>query len=96
VSYDILRHLGSTVANIRMRRTPSQIELEVVDDGKGMTPEKKALLDASGKAGVGVRGMREPVRQLGGNLDSKPAEKRRGIVVLARLPVQQTSTSLGA
>jgi len=80
VSYDILRHFGSTVVNIRMRRTPSQIEVEIVDDGKGMTPEKRAQPDARGKAGVGVRGMRDPVGQLGGNLYIKPAEKRRALL----------------
>jgi PAS domain S-box-containing protein len=90
---NIQRHAGSTAACIRIRRSAAEIRLEVRDDGKGIAPEKRAQLDLPGKAGVGIRGMRERVRQLGGNLDIRLADNGMGTVVRASLPIQKISTS---
>jgi len=43
--------------------------LEVKDDGSGITLDKQLALNSSGALGVGVRGMRERLRQLGGDLE---------------------------
>ena len=46
------------------------VTLTVKDHGKGMPPEiLDARPDALGKLGVGLRGMRERMRQLGGKLE---------------------------
>jgi signal transduction histidine kinase len=42
-------------------------------------------MDSGGTAGVGIRGMRERARQLGGTLDISSGSQ--GTVIVARLPV---------
>ena len=81
---NIHRHSESAKAAIRVAAEDGHIHLEVRDEGKGIPPEKQASLNSSGAIGVGFRGMRERVRQLGGTLEiqSSPA----GTIVLATLP----------
>jgi signal transduction histidine kinase len=93
---NIHRHSGSTVASIRIWRTASEIRIEVRDRGKGISPEKRADLDLPGKAGVGIRGMRERVRQLSGNLEIKPGENAVGTVVFACFPIQEIAKPVSA
>ncbi len=86
---NIHRHSGSPVARIRISRSDSQVSLEVEDRGKGIPSEKREALDSGGTPGVGIRGMRERLRQLGGTLEINSSG--RGTVVVARLPVVSTS-----
>jgi PAS domain S-box-containing protein len=86
---NIHRHSESPVARIRIRRTDSEVSLEVEDRGKGIPPEKRQAMDSGGTAGVGIRGMRERLRQLGGSLEINSNDT--GTVVVARLPVASTS-----
>ncbi|HTC65843.1 MAG TPA: PAS domain S-box protein [Candidatus Acidoferrum sp.] len=85
---NIHRHSGSKTAVIRIAREADNIYAEVQDHGKGISQERLAV-------GVGIRGMRERVRQSHGELtvDSnalgtkitaifraeKPRAKRNGI-----------------
>jgi PAS domain S-box-containing protein len=86
---NIHRHSESPVARIRISRSDSQVSLEVEDRGKGIPSEKREALDSGGTPGVGIRGMRERLRQLGGTLEINSSG--RGTVVVARLPVVSTS-----
>jgi PAS domain S-box-containing protein len=86
---NIHRHSESPVARIRIKRTDSEVSLEVEDRGKGIPPEKRQAMDSGGTAGVGIRGMRERLRQLGGSLEINSNDT--GTVVVARLPVASTS-----
>jgi PAS domain S-box-containing protein len=66
---NIHRHSGSKTAVIRITREPDKICAEVQDHGKGMSPERFAEVQSHGAgAGVGIRGMRERVRQAHGEL----------------------------
>ncbi len=66
---NIHRHSGSKTAVIRIAREPDKIYAEVQDHGKGMSPERFAEVQSqSVGAGVGIRGMRERVRQAHGEL----------------------------
>ena len=66
---NIHRHSGSKTAVIRITREPDKIYAEVQDHGKGMTPERFAEVQSQGAGvGVGIRGMRERVRQAHGEL----------------------------
>jgi len=64
---NIHRHSGSKTALIRVTREPDKICVEVQDHGKGMSQERFAEVQSRG-IGVGIRGMRERVRQLHGEL----------------------------
>ncbi len=86
---NIHRHSQSPLARIRISRSDSEVSLEVEDRGKGITPQKREAMDSGGTAGVGIRGMRERLRQLGGSLEINSNDT--GTVVVARLPVASTS-----
>lgn len=86
---NIHRHSESSFARIRISRSDGQINLEVEDRGKGIPPEKREAMDAGGTSGVGIRGMRERVRQLGGNPEI--TSNGEGTLVMARLPLPQNS-----
>jgi PAS domain S-box-containing protein len=87
---NIHRHSESPVASIRISRSDRQISLEVEDRGKGVPPEKREAMDSGSMPGVGIRGMRERLRQLGGSLEINSDD--RGTIVVARLPVASASS----
>jgi PAS domain S-box-containing protein len=64
---NIHRHSGSKTAVIRIAREADKIHAEVQDHGKGISQERLAEIQTKG-AGVGIRGMRERVRQSHGEL----------------------------
>jgi|GEM_PF-2264928 len=78
---NIHRHSGSASARIRLVRSETQVELEIVDKGKGIPPEKQREL-ATAKAGVGMRGMQERVRQLGGTFTITSNGKGTSVAVV--------------
>src|SRR5579859_1386876 len=84
---NIHRHSESAVAKIRLRHRDNQILVDVQDEGKGIPPEKKEQMASSGTPGVGIRGMRERIRQLGGTLEIH--SDGSGTLVAARLPVDE-------
>jgi PAS domain S-box-containing protein len=81
---NIHRHSGSSSARIRLVRSDSQVKLEIADQGKGIPPEKQREL-ATAKAGVGMRGMQERVRQLGGTF--KITSNGKGTCVAVVFPI---------
>jgi signal transduction histidine kinase len=80
---NIHRHSGSPTARIRVEQLATEIEIEVQDDGKGMS-EKSAI-----DSGVGLLGMRERAKQLGGTLEIKSDGK--GTTVVAHLPLSKAT-----
>jgi PAS domain S-box-containing protein len=82
---NIHRHSGSSKAAIHIARNDGRVQLEVKDEGSGIALDKQLALNSSGALGVGVRGMRERLRQLGGNLEIQSNGK--GTIVIATLPV---------
>jgi signal transduction histidine kinase len=65
---NVHRHSGSLKAIVRLKRSQDAVLLEIEDEGHGIAPEKQSALLGSGPVGVGLRGMRERVLQLGGTL----------------------------
>src|SRR5579872_7773 len=85
---NIHRHSGSATAAITLQPKDNVLLLQVRDSGKGISLEKQQELTL-GRGGVGVEGMRERVRQLGGSLEINSTGT--GTVVSARLPLAQAA-----
>jgi PAS domain S-box-containing protein len=66
---NIHRHSGSSAASIRIEQDEGRLRVQVQDNGKGISLEKQTELIESSLGGVGFRGMRERLRQLGGSLE---------------------------
>ena len=89
---NIHRHSGSPTASIRIGRGPREVRVEVSDQGKGISVQKQRN-SGQIKRGVGIRGMQERVRQLGGRLEIQSS--KGGTTVIAILPTEsRTSDSL--
>ena len=84
---NIHRHSGSAVARVLISRVNHDLRVEVQDEGKGISTHKRWEMEMPGKAGVGIRGMQERVRQLGGSLEISSPKNGKGTVIVARLPV---------
>lgn len=61
--------------------------MEIRDEGKGIKQEIQAKFAVGGSAGVGLRGMQERVRLLGGELTVQSTGN--GTSVLVTLPLTQ-------
>jgi signal transduction histidine kinase len=81
---NIHRHSGSHTASIRLALSSEEIRLEVKDNGKGISRKKQLKAGSGGMSGVGIRGMRERIVQLGGKVEIN--SDSRGTAVIARLP----------
>jgi signal transduction histidine kinase len=86
---NIHRHAESSVANLRIfRDSGQQITVEIADQGKGM-PAASTNGHGPIRPGVGIQGMRERVRQLGGRLEIDSTS--RGTTIRAILPMTSAS-----
>jgi signal transduction histidine kinase len=81
---NVHRHSGSSSCSVKLIRDDHELQLQVEDSGSGIPKEKLANLMSSG--GVGLRGMRERVRRLGGTLAIDSAET--GTTVSIKLPIR--------
>jgi signal transduction histidine kinase len=88
---NIHRHAGSPTAGIRIIQDDACLRVEIEDAGKGIPPEKESAFGSSANIGVGLRGMRERLRQLGGTLQVK--SNGPGTRVTAVLPVVRPTTA---
>lgn len=79
---NVHRHSGSKTAKVRLLRDDSSVTLEVIDQGRGLQADNGARASL---AGVGISGMRERVRELGGQFDVKSSAE--GTLVRSVLPI---------
>ncbi len=82
---NIHRHAASPTASVQISRQDSHIRLEVSDQGKGFSSQNVRGGSGPVRPGVGIQGMRERVRQLGGKLDIE--SDGDGTRVRAELPI---------
>jgi two-component system NarL family sensor kinase len=81
---NVFRHAASESARVEIVGQSEQIVVRVRDYGKGISP-RIARMESSAQMGVGITGMRERVRQLGGELSITRAEP--GTLVEATIPL---------
>ncbi len=86
---NIHRHSGSLTALVKMLHSQEEITLEVSDEGKGFSQETQSKVSSGESTGVGLRGMRERVKQLGGILEIR--SNGHGTTVIAKVPVEETA-----
>jgi signal transduction histidine kinase len=83
---NIQRHSGSASAVICLRADATQVQLDISDQGRGIDKAKVDAGNGQGpRLGVGILGMRERMKQLGGKLDIESLPS--GTTVRATIPV---------
>jgi len=87
---NIHRHSGSKTALIRLVREGESVRTEVQDRGKGISPERLSEIRSHG-FGVGIRGIRERIRQFHGEM--KIESNGSGTSVIVSIPMPKESCS---
>ena len=87
---NVYRHSGSNTCSLKLERQQDVLRLEVRDSGHGMPKPVNGIRPS----GLGLRGMEERLRQLGGNLEIQSTES--GTTIIASLPVAETSAESAA
>ena len=83
---NVHRHSKSSSVDVRFSVDEREARLEVKDYGKGIDPELLRRFNQSGSgAGIGLAGMRERLRELGGHLEVE--SDANGTVIRAVIPV---------
>jgi signal transduction histidine kinase len=91
---NIHRHSESPTATIGVVHSSGEVRIEVQDQGKGIPPDKKLELLSAGTPGVGLRGMRERLRQLGGTMEINSDGNGSGTRVVVRLPAGNAASNV--
>jgi signal transduction histidine kinase len=88
---NVHRHSGSRTVTIRIVRSSDVVSVAIADAGRGIPKRKICEIEAGRTSGVGLLGMRERVRQLGGSFKIRSTNK--GTVVFTRLPLENGTDS---
>jgi two-component system, NarL family, sensor kinase len=80
---NVYRHSGSGWCSLKLERQPDMLLLEIRDSGCGMPRPSNGVRPT----GVGLRGMEERLRQLGGSLTID--SDADGTTIVAMLPVSE-------
>jgi signal transduction histidine kinase len=83
---NVHRHSGASAAHVTISEDAEQVVLEVNDNGRGIPEELLSHFQATGAGmGVGLAGIRERARELGGKLKLESGSS--GTVVQVAIPV---------
>ena len=82
---NIHRHSGSKTAVIRVAREGQSVRAEVKDHGKGISPERLLEIQSHG-SGVGIRGIRERIRQFHGEMKIESNGSGTSVIVSIPMP----------
>jgi signal transduction histidine kinase len=91
---NVHRHSGSATAKIKLSVNDGWASMEIRDAGKGIPPNllEQSGEDWMGSLGVGLRGMNERMRQLGGKLEV--ASTDHGTTVTVSVPAEAVHAKL--
>ena len=84
---NIHRHSGSSTARIQIKRDAGELCLTVSDTGSGIPKAGDVINGVPKTMGVGIRGMRERMRDLGGEMRIRPGNP--GTIVEANFPLNK-------
>jgi signal transduction histidine kinase len=88
---NVLRHSGSKTAEVALEQGGSSVTLQVLDAGRGIPSDVlRRMTSGPSVPGMGIAGMQERVRQLGGSLEIESLGQ--GTRLVARLPVRHLAT----
>lgn len=83
---NVYRHAKASKGSVRVLRTSDLVTLEVEDNGKGIPRDKLTRFNRNGTGmGVGLTGMRERIRDLGGKFELVTGPT--GTVVRVSVPI---------
>jgi signal transduction histidine kinase len=78
---------------VLIRQEARQIILEIKDNGRGIRQEALRSFDLTGAGmGVGLGGMRERVRELGGRMKVKADSQGTSLLIAIPLPLECAAT----
>ena len=88
---NVHRHSGSPTADVRLFVNEGAVVLKVIDKGHGVNAQdsEKSGQDWIGALGVGLRGMSERMRQVGGSLEVSSTPD--GTIVTATVPIPEAA-----
>ena len=88
---NVHRHSGASAVDIRLSLDTKQIQLEIRDNGQGIPKKRlKRVIEGAREAGVGIAGMRERIRELGGSMEIQ--SDRTGTKVVVRIPTTEKAS----
>jgi len=82
---NVLRHAQASRARVTVEFKPDELSIRVVDDGQGFNPESPSEQDSEH---LGLLGMRERARLLGGDLEVH-SESGQGAVIVCIIPIHE-------
>jgi len=86
---NVQRHSGSQVAKIRIMRDVDSLVMEVEDKGRGFQDATSEDGRLGSRVGLGLKGMKERMRHLGGSLEVK--SDSHGTTIKASLPMREAA-----
>ena len=81
---NIMRHSGADTVKVRLVRDSKAVRINIEDNGHGLEAHALSSLETGAPLGVGVAGMGERVRQVGGKLEIRSGGT--GTTVLVSVP----------
>src|SRR5258707_805630 len=93
---NVHRYANTPKARLRISTTADEIKVEIEDYGKGLQAARaKFTQESVARLGVGIQGMTERIRQLGGRLEITSGAKR-GTLVIATIPLRASQVAAPA
>jgi len=87
---NVHRHSGGSRVTIILELDAEQVHLQISDDGTGIPEQRlRHLRENDSATGVGLAGMRERVRELGGRFEIRSADP--GTTLIVTIPLEQDS-----
>ena len=90
---NVHRHSGSAAASVHLSHKSGEIQLQVSDQGHGINREIQDKFREGKSSGVGLRGMKERIRQLGGGMQIQSSGNGTSVSVV--LPIDGKEIARG-